>query len=73
MEWCREQAKIETEKYKKDNEEKRILIPFYADRQLDYNKQKFYTGGYLFLQSFYYHLGLHKVCRKIRAKYKAEV
>jgi len=72
MLWAREQAKIETEKYKKENEEKRVLIPFYADRPLDYNQQKFYQGGYLFLQSFYYQLGLHKVCRKIKARYKYE-
>lgn len=69
MQWAREQAKIETEKYKKENETKTTLIPFRSDRQLDYNQQKFYTGGYLFLQSVYYELGLHKVCRKIRPKH----
>lgn len=69
MRWAREQAKIETEKYKKEKETKTTLIPFHSDRQLDYNQQKFYAGGYLFLQSLYYKLGLHKVCRKIRAKH----
>ena len=72
MQWAREQAKLETEKYKKENEEKKILIPFHSDRQLEYNKQKFYVGGYLFLQSIYYELGLDKVCRKIKAKHKYE-
>ena len=38
-------------KYKKEKEAKTVLIPFHADRQLDYNKQVFYRGGYLFLQS----------------------
>ena len=70
MQWAREQAKLETEKYKKENEEKKVLIPFHSDRQLEYNKQKFYVGGYLFLQSIYYELGLDKVCRKIKAKHK---
>ena len=51
MRWAREQAKIETEKYKKEKETKTTLIPFHSDRQLDYNQQKFYAGGYLFLQS----------------------
>lgn len=69
MRWAREQAKIETEKYKNEKETKTTLIPFHSDRQLDYNQQKFYAGGYLFLQSLYYKLGLHKVCRKIRAKH----
>ena len=36
---------------KKEKEAKTVLIPFHADRQLDYNKQVFYRGGYLFLQS----------------------
>ena len=37
--------------FKKEKEAKTVLIPFHADRQLDYNKQVFYRGGYLFLQS----------------------
>lgn len=49
MEWAREQARIETEKYKKEKEARLILIPFHADRPLDYNCQKLYKGGYLFL------------------------
>ena len=38
-------------KYKKEKEAKTVLIPFHADIQLDYDKQVFYRGGYLFLQS----------------------
>ncbi|MBQ4530346.1 MAG: hypothetical protein IJA36_07020, partial [Lachnospiraceae bacterium] len=43
---------------------------FRADRQLDYDKQTFYRGGYLFLQSVYYGLQLNKTCRKLKNKYK---
>lgn len=70
MAWAKEQARIETEKFKENQEEKTIMIPFHADRQLDYGKQKLYDGGYLFLQSLYYKLKLHTTCRKIRDKYK---
>lgn len=70
MAWAKEQAKIETEKYKKEKESKTILIPFHADRQLDYHKQKFFEGGYLFLQAIYYELGMNKICRKIRGRHK---
>ena len=70
MAWAKEQARLETEKYKKEKEEQIVLIPFHADRLLDYNKQKAYTGGYLFLQSIYYELKMDSVCRKIKAKYK---
>lgn len=72
MLWANEQAKIETEKYKKDNEEKTVLIPFHADRQLDYDKQKLYEGGYLFLQSIYYGLKLNYVCRRIKSRHSYE-
>ena len=69
MEWAREQARIETEKYKKEKEARLVLIPFHADRPLDYNCQKLYKGGYLFLQSIYYGLGLDRICRKIRSRH----
>lgn len=68
--WAKNEAKLETEKYKKEKEEKTVLIPFHADRQLDYDKQAFFRGGYLFLQSIYYQLQINKVCRKLKQKYK---
>lgn len=54
----------------KDNEAKMILIPFHTDRQLDYNSQKLYKGGYLFLQSIHRRLGFDRVCRKIRQQHQ---
>lgn len=72
MAWAKEQARIETEKYKDEQEAKTILIPFHADRMLEYHQQKFFEGGYLFLQSIYYKLQIDKICRKIKQKYKYE-
>lgn len=69
MAWAREQARLETGKYKKDKEARTVLVPFHADRQMDYDCQKFYKGGYLFLQSIYYGLGFDRVCRKIRDRH----
>lgn len=68
--WAKNEVKIETEKYKKEKDTRTVLIPFHADRQLDYGKQTFYRGGYLFLQSVYYGLHLNKTCRKLRDRYK---
>ena len=68
--WAKNEVKIETEKYKKENAAKTVLIPFHADRQLDYDKQIFFRGGYLFLQSIYYQMQINKVCRKLKQKYK---
>ena len=70
MAWAKEQARIETLKYKQEKEEKQIKLTFHADRQLDYDKQVFYRGGYLFLQSIYYQMQMNKICRKLKQKYK---
>ena len=70
--WAKEQAKMETEKYRQENETRTVLIPFHSDRPLDYGKQTFFEGGYLFLQSIYYHLKLDQTCRKIKSRYKFE-
>ena len=70
MVWAKEQARIETLKYKREKEEKQIKLTFHADRPLDYDKQVFYRGGYLFLQSIYYQLQINKICRKLKQKYK---
>lgn len=70
MAWAREEARLETLKYKKERQSKAVQITFHADRQLDYDKQKFFRGGYLFLQSVYYGLQLNKTCRKLKDRYK---
>lgn len=70
--WAKEQAAIETRRYKEDAAAKTVLIPFHADRPLDYDVQRFYEGGYLFLQSVFYQLKLDQACRKIRLRHKFE-
>ena len=68
--WAKNEVNIETEKYNAEKEAKTVLIPFHADRQLDYDKQAFFRGGYLFPQSVYYQLQLNNICRKLKQKYK---
>lgn len=70
MNWAKEQARIETEKYKSEQQDKAVQITFHANRQIDYSQQVFYKGGYLFLQRIYYCLCMNKTCRKLRDKYK---
>ena len=70
MAWARAQARLETEKYKNETEDAVVMIPFRSNRLLDYDKQKLFTGGYLFLQSVYYGLKLDSICRKIRNRHK---
>lgn len=70
MAWAKNEAKKETEKYKAEQKAKAVQITFHANRQIDYEHQVFYRGGYLFLQHIYYSLCLNKTCRKLRDKYK---
>lgn len=63
------EVKLETEKYKKDQQTKAVQITFHSDHKLDYGQQVLYRGGYLFPQTFYYRLKLDKICRKLRDKY----
>lgn len=70
MKWAKEEARIETLKYKKEQQTKAVQIIFHSNYKLDYDKQVFYRGGYLFPQAFYYRLHLDKTCRKLRDKYK---
>lgn len=70
MAWAKEEARLETLKYKQEQENKQIQITFHADRQLDYDKHIFFRGGYLFLQSIYYQMHIEKICRKLKLKYK---
>ena len=72
MEWAREEALLETLKYKGETEDPVVMVPFHANRLMDYDKKKLFSGGYLFLQSVYYSLKMDSVCRKIKSRYKFE-
>ena len=70
MAWAKEEARIETEKYKKENESVSITlnpnIPIKKDQHNTFN------CGYLFLQSIYYSLHLNNICRNIKNKHDYE-
>ena len=70
MKWAKQEARLETLKYKKEQQSKAVQITFHSDHKLDFDQQVFWRGGYLFPQTFYYRLQLDKTCRKIRDKYK---
>ena len=48
------------------------MIPFHSNRLMDYNKQKLFSGRYLFLQSIFDGLKLDSFCRKIKTRHKFE-
>lgn len=69
MAWAKEQARIETEKYEQEKENHCIPVVFHPNRKIPHGEKRKFQGGYLFLQSIYYELGLNRICRKIRDKH----
>lgn len=69
MLWAKEQARIETEKFEQEKANFCIPITFYPNRKISHGEKRKFQGGYLFLQSLYYELGLNRICRKIKDKY----
>lgn len=68
MAWAKEQARIATEEYKKENES--ISIPFSPVKLIDKGVQRSYNCGYLFLQSILADLRFDNICRNIKNRHK---
>ena len=69
MIWAREQARIETERYEQEKANHCLPVVFHPNRRIPHGELRKFQGGYLFLQSVYYELGLNRICRKIRDKH----
>lgn len=65
--WAKEQIRLMNEAEAEDAA--KFNIELCAGTDLVMNKQYRYNGGYLFLQSIYYELGLHKICRAISTRH----
>ena len=54
-----------------DKEKKRkIMVPYSPNKLIPKGEQRFFNGGYLFLQKFYYQLKLDKICKNISDRHK---
>lgn len=69
--WAKEQAKIYTLRERNDTLEE-IPISLSQTRQISFDEQRTFSGGYLFLQKICSELGLNKICRDIEIKYNFE-
>lgn len=68
IEWAK---KYIDELNRNEKEEKReTLVKYSPAVQISKGEQRFFNGGYLFLQKIYHELGLHKICKDISQKYK---
>lgn len=68
--WAKEQVRLMNEAEKEDCA--KFNIELCAGTDLVMDEQRRFNGGYLFLQSIYYELGLHKICRAISGRHLFE-
>ena len=68
--WAKEQVRLMNEAEKEDSV--KFNIELCSGKDLPMNEQHRFNGGYLFLQSIYYELGLHKICRAISSRHLFE-
>ena len=55
----------------KEKEEKReVLVKYSPAKQIVKDEQRFFNGGYLFLQQIYHSIGLHKICKVVSDRHK---
>lgn len=70
MEWAKEQARIETKKYKEENET--VMVPFSPNQLIKKDHQRSFNCGYLFLQSICSALRFDNIVRNIKSHYSYE-
>lgn len=68
--WAKEQVRLMNEAEQEDCT--KFNIELCAGTDLVMNEQRRFNGGYLFLQSIYYELGLDKICRAISSRHLFE-
>lgn len=70
MAWAKEQARLATEAYEKENET--VSIDFHPNKLINKDEQRSYNCGYLFLQALCSDLRFDNICRNIRNRHDFE-
>ncbi|MCR4751843.1 MAG: IS1634 family transposase [Eubacterium sp.] len=55
---------------KEEQQTREVIVKFAQNESIEANAQKSFNGGYLFLQSLYYEMGLDRICKQISKKYE---
>ena len=66
--WAKEYVNLLNKEEKENSKD--IILKLSQAKPLNENEQYFYNGGYLFLQSIYYKLGLNNICNQITNKHQ---
>ena len=67
-EWARQY--IETLNQKEKEQQREVILKLKQSKRIPTDEQRFFYGGYLFLQQLYHELGLHKICSDIAARHR---
>lgn len=68
--WAKKYVEKLTAKEKENKRE--VLVRYSPNKTIPKDKQTLFNGGYLFLQSIYYQLGLSQICKDISKRHKIE-
>jgi len=55
---------------KEKTEKQELLLRYHPEKIIPKEKQRFFNGGYLFLQTIYHELGLSDICKELSEKHK---
>ncbi|WP_347488947.1 IS1634 family transposase [Desulfoscipio sp. XC116] len=67
-EWAK--AYIDELNRQEKESQRKVIVEFSPTKVIAKDRQASFNGGYLFLQSLYHSLGLHKICAVLQKKYK---
>jgi len=68
IKWAKKYIEELNKEEKKEKHD--VIVKCSSSKIITKDDQRFFNGGYLFLQQIYYALGLHKICDEISDKYK---
>lgn len=68
IQWAKQQVRIETENYKKDNDH--IIVSLSPQSLIPVNQQNSFNAGYLFLQDICSTLRIDNICRNIKSRHQ---
>ena len=71
IEWAKEYIE-ELNRKEAEGQEPVVIAQYSPARRIEQGKSRLYNGGYLFLESLYHELGLHKICSAIQKRNKTE-
>jgi len=67
-EWAKQYIEELNLKEKENN--RKVLIPYAPQKQIQRDVQRTFNGGYLFLQKIYHQLNMHNICKEISTRHK---